>query len=102
MWGISPAFFDDFYQFDRGVLGLLKMYPNWMIPGVRAARQRLIDVFNKWETIALSYLDSEDDGMDWKPNTGSKLIRERLKIHRKRAADEVEGHGTWHLSIFWG
>ena len=45
---LTEALYEDFWKWDRCFLELYKTYPDWMIPGVRAARKRVEKEFTRW------------------------------------------------------
>ncbi|EPS40688.1 hypothetical protein H072_5436 [Dactylellina haptotyla CBS 200.50] len=93
----------NFWNWDAGFLQLVKFYPDFMIPGVRASRDRVLDALVKWRMEVKDLRDKIDDDVVWEENFGARLIRDRVKLTEQvLAEDDHRGHASIHLSIFWG
>ncbi|KAK6335005.1 hypothetical protein TWF718_010447 [Orbilia javanica] len=100
---IDDEFFHNFWKWDSGFLGLSKALPDFLIPGVRTARSKVLDEFVRWRLEVQDAAEGIDEDVFWDENTGARLIRNRVKLNRKVfAEDDHIAHASIHMSLFWG
>ncbi|KAK6511607.1 hypothetical protein TWF481_000522 [Arthrobotrys musiformis] len=93
----------DFWKWDSGFLGLSKVYPDFLIPGVREARSRLLDEFTRWRKEVQDKAEGIDEEVGWEENLGSRLIRNRIKLNKEVFDnDDNIAHASIHVSLLWG
>ncbi|KAK6529519.1 hypothetical protein TWF281_008690 [Arthrobotrys megalospora] len=107
LYGYKLRFDDElacnFWKWDSGFLELNKLYPDFMIPGVRAARSKVLDEFTRWYLEVKDSAGKIDDDVIWEETFGARLIRNRFKLNAQvLAADDHKAHASIHLSLFWG
>ncbi|KAF3920566.1 hypothetical protein ABW20_dc0110441 [Dactylellina cionopaga] len=107
LYGYKLRITDDlvanFWKWDGAFLELCKFYPDWLIPGVRAARSKVLNEFIRWREEVKDLRNEIEDDVEWEENFGARLIRERVKLTEQvLEEDDVKGHACIHLSIFWG
>ncbi|KAK6541858.1 hypothetical protein TWF694_007636 [Orbilia ellipsospora] len=92
-----------FWNWDRAFLEIVKFYPDFMIPGARASRDKVTEALVEWRKQVKDLRDTIDDDVMWDENFGARLIRERVKLTEQvLEEDDHLGHAGIHLSIFWG
>ncbi|KAK6510658.1 hypothetical protein TWF506_009760 [Arthrobotrys conoides] len=100
---INDEFTRNFWKWDSGFLQLTRLYPDFLIPGVRAARSKVLDEFVRWRLEVQDVAEGIDDDVAWEENIGARLIRYRVKLNRQVfAEDDHLAHASIHLSLFWG
>ncbi|KAK6354063.1 hypothetical protein TWF730_008481 [Orbilia blumenaviensis] len=100
---MDDEFVRQFWIWDSGFLGLSKMYPDFLIPGVRTARSKVLDELTRWRMEVKDLADKIDDDVVWEENFGSRLIRNRVKLNSQVFADDDHlAHASIHASLFWG
>ncbi|KAJ6259705.1 Cytochrome P450 [Drechslerella dactyloides] len=93
----------NFWHWDKAFLQLFKMYPDFMIPGVRAARQAVTDELIRWRMEVKELRDQIADDVLWEENFGARLVRDRVKLTEMvLAEDDHQAHAAIHLSLLWG
>ncbi|KAK6344257.1 hypothetical protein TWF696_007899 [Orbilia brochopaga] len=93
----------NFWFWDSAFLQLFKMYPDFMIPGVRAARQVVIDELIRWRMEVKDMRDKVPDDVLWEENFGTRLVKERVKLTEQVLdEDDHQAHASIHLSLLWG
>ncbi|KAF3922701.1 hypothetical protein ABW21_db0204983 [Orbilia brochopaga] len=93
----------NFWHWDSAFLQLFQMYPDFMIPGVRTARQFVMDELIRWRMEVKDLGDKIPDDVIWEENFGTKLVRDRVKLTEEvLPEDEHQAHASIHLSLLWG
>ncbi|KAF3092467.1 hypothetical protein TWF569_008506 [Orbilia oligospora] len=100
---MDDEFVRNFWKWDSGFLQLARLYPDFLIPGVRAARSKVLDEFVRWRLEVQDFAEDIDDDVTWEENLGARLVRNRVKLNRQVfAEDDHIAHASIHVSLFWG
>ena len=104
MLSLNPTFVEDFWNFDRGMIHLLKRYPRWLIPQSWSLREKCLDAVKKWHTFAKEHGDETmeypDNAQD--PVYGTKLMRARQEYFSKMSPMTTDAIASADLGIIWG
>lgn len=104
MLSLNPTFVEDFWNFDKGMIHLLKGYPRWLIPGSWSLREKCLDAVKKWHAFANEYGDETmakaDNAQD--PIYGTKLMRARQDYFSKMSSMTADAIASADLGIIWG
>ncbi|KAF3931397.1 hypothetical protein ABW19_dt0201311 [Dactylella cylindrospora] len=100
---VTDEFADNFWRWDDAFLELAKMYPDFLIPGVRRTRDKLVAEIKRWKAEVGHLAKVIPEDVQWEENFGSKVVRVRcMLVDKSLDEDDAEGHATVHLSFFWG
>ena len=81
-----PTFDDDFWTFDSALPNLFKEMPRWLAPASYAARDKMKEHLQKWQSFAHEHYDvtqGQLDKREWEEFFGSRLMRTRHEFFRK-------------------
>ena len=80
MLSLNPELREDFWEFDRHGLSILKGLPPWTNPSGYGARKRAISAVKKWHQFASEHVDATKvsaDDPEWEPYWGAKVFKAR-------------------------
>ncbi|KAJ5811904.1 hypothetical protein N7474_008205 [Penicillium riverlandense] len=81
-----PNFDDDFWAFDSALPNLFKEIPRWLAPASYAARDKMKEHLEKWQSFAHEHYDVRQGQLDkreWEEFFGSRLMRTRHEFFQK-------------------
>jgi hypothetical protein len=81
-----PTFDDDFWAFDSALPNLFKEIPRWLAPASYAARDKMKQHLQKWQSFAHEHYDVRQGQLDkreWEEFFGSRLMRTRHAFFQK-------------------
>jgi hypothetical protein len=81
-----PTFDVDFWAFDNALPNLFKEIPRWLAPASYAARDKMKEHLQKWQSFAHEHYDVRQcqlDKREWEEFFGSRLMRTRHEFFQK-------------------
>ena len=97
----NPQWHKTLWDYDAIFLPLNLGLPDWMVPRIRDARNRMKDSIVKWYKAAYAADDLKTSGdVDWEPRWGSRFWREFVR-NFLNAGMTVEGAAASSMSTIW-
>lgn len=80
MLRLNPSLVDDFWEYDRQGLSILKGLPRWMNPSGYAIRDKVMNSIKKWHKFASDHVDATKvaaNDPEWDEYWGAKVFKAR-------------------------
>jgi hypothetical protein len=103
VFNANPQFGRDFWEYDEDFMSLLYGMPKMFCSKGWNARDKCLETVRSyletaWEGIDWSVCEEAD--LDWEPNFGSKLVRER-EVAMEKYGISLDGRASFQMGLIW-
>ncbi|ERF71136.1 hypothetical protein EPUS_08931 [Endocarpon pusillum Z07020] len=100
---LNPNFLQDFRDFHKGLVYLLRGYPSWLVPTACSARERCLGSIKRWHLFLKEQEGNENPPRDEERSRlyGSRYIRTLQKKYGRMKPLDLDAVASSELGVIW-